>query len=608
MPVEAAQFEESNALKVAAEQFSSNNDGDLFLVAAQQRLEEGQSLILLEFLKNPEHTNLLYFVGWDLIKVVFQFMPDQNVNSNECGDILSLICNTCSPREICMSLGELLSGCLTWQKLATLLRLLRKTCEQLVGKVAKIFSSILWSLSRCLRSRENIFDHLSEILEMTLEFLKPLVEKIQNWGSDQSLASEEFKELRGELELFLVGLLEYPLVLLEFSVIPKDGESVGHDSCDRFRQFAETVLEFLGYIECNSFKSLFEYGIYQKKHEQANSWLIDAKSCDQDEEKVLPYVGLGCLAFLVHVENIGTRFVPLVTTGRYSLETVIVYINTMLGGGEVKVIVKGIKLLLAVLNMIESETLDHCLLSEDGEVFQLISVLTKLMTHCEDAAVRRDSVRCFRGTLDRFERRGKYKLVRLLNQNCPHSGLAELFIQIMKEEIARSLQDPDDQEWFIGQNVASLLREVFCIPPRVLQSEHGIVEERSRILSTLNLYRFLLIRDSENKTKIQTMIQGIQRDYLKPLMDAVTLSKARMKTLITEKQDEIKGKVPTEAKLAVEEELFSVATPEGSQLKKSSLQDQLEVLESAILTIDMIDSVLVRIREICEEKGLETST
>ena len=593
-----------NALKEAVEHFSLTFNADLFLVAARQSFEEDNASTVLEILQDPKHRDLLNFVGWDLVKIVFQFLPNENTES-EYRNILVLICNICNPREICFSLGELLSFSITWPKFIILIGLFQLVCQRLKGKVAKIFSSILSSLTRCLTTRENKFDHLPEILEKILEFLKPQVEKTYRGCSGAQLSEsptcEDIEELKNVLKLFFIGLLEFPLVAIDILAspqpdIPKIDSNV---NCVTFREIAKTIVEYLGHIECNSFKHLFEYGINLKKQMKKYPGSTDSDSSDEESSR-LSYLGVGCLAFLVLVEGIGSSFLPVVITGKRSLETILVYIIPMLTTGQSKIISKGLKLLMAILNMIEPATLDHRLL-KDGELSNSGSILTQLMTHCEDADIRRNAAQGLRRIFNRLARRGRYGLLRSLHQGCVHSGVAELLVLILKEEIAKSLQEDVDNQWFVGSNIADFLLEVFRVPTKVLQSEDGMVEERNRILSSLNLLRFLLIRDHGNKTGVHTMASEVERSYLKPLTDAVSLSKVRLKVLMKEKRDEMTEERPVE----VCDEIFSVITPDGRELEKGSLQDQLQSLQFANLTVDMIDSVLARIREICAEKRKE---
>lgn len=601
--------EQRNALKRAAEHFSLNfNNSDLFLVAARQSFEEDNASTVLEILQDPEHRDLLHFVGWDLVKIVFQFLPNEN---SEYMNILLLICDICNPREICLGLGELFSLSITWPKFIILIGLFQLVCQRLKGKVAKIFSSILSSLTRCLTTSGNKFDHLLEILGKILEFLKPHVEKIRRGCSGTQLSEspgcEDIEELKNVLKLFLIGLLEFPILSIDISASTQpDIPRIDQDSNDNyvsFREIAKTIVEYLGYMECNSFKHLFEYGVNLKKQMKISPGSIDSDSSDEDSSR-LSYLGIGCLAFLVLAEGIGSSFLPVVITGKRSLETILVYIIPMLTTGQNKVVSKGLKLLLAILNMIESATLDHRLL-EDGEL--LSGILTQLMTHCEDVDIRRDAVQGLRRIFDTLERRGRYGLLRSLHQGCVHSALAELLVLILKDEIAKSLQEDVDNQWFVGSNIADFLREVFRIPTKVLQLEDGIVEERNRVLSSLNLFRFLLIRDHGNKTGVHTMASEVEKSYLKPLTEAVSFSKMRLKVLMKEKRDEMMGERPVEES-DVRDEIFSATTPDGRKLEKGSLQDQLQSLQFANLTVDMIDSVLARIREICAEKRKERAT
>ncbi|CAB3989064.1 glomulin isoform X1 [Paramuricea clavata] len=581
-------------LHEAVEQFNIENDGDIFLVAAKETLEHGQAEVLFEVLEATENRKLLNFVGWDLVKIVFQFLPDDCVNSlhfESYNKLLHLICNSCNPREVCLSLRELLSRELTWQKLVILLGLLRLTGSRLGGKIGKILTSILVSLQRCLQNRNDIVEQV-EILETTLEFVDELIEKTQNTLANVSDDKTAFQE---GLLSFLIALLEQPFVLLEFKINSETQEQ------DDIMKFAKTIVRMLGVLENGCLKRLFDYGVHHRNRIQ-KQLKVDDDDIDDDIDDVNnchSFVGLGCLAFLTHVAGLGKQFIPVITTGKYYLDTNMVYINTLLCHRETQVILKGLSLLLAVLNMVEANTVHHSYI-DNMDLTELLTNLRHLMTYSEDSIIRQESVKGFRKILGIFTPRGKYRLLRSLHEGEIQSGFAELLYLILKEEIANSVENDSEDSWFLGSKLESFLDEIFKVPPKSLQSEFGIIEESNRVLSALNLLRFLLLRDTKNKTTIHRIFPQLENTYLKKLRDVVTFSRSSITTLVQDKEDEIKGIVVS--KKTSDETILNVTTVDGSELEQGSPKEQIEVLQSACLTLDMIESILARIGEIGKDR------
>jgi hypothetical protein len=576
-------------LHEAAGQFNIENDGDIFLVAARESLEHGQAEVLFEVLDATENRKLLHFVGWDLVKIVFQFLPDDCVNSlnfESHNKLLHLICNSCNPREVCLSLREVLSRELTSQTLVILLRLLRLTCSRLEGKIGKILTSILVSLQRCLQNRNDIVEQV-EILEATLQFVNELIEKTQNTLAN---VSDDKTALKEGLLSFLIALLEHPFVLLEFKI---NSEMQEQD----IMKFAKTIVRMLGVLENGCLKRLFDYGVHHKNKIQKQ--LKGDDDIDEDVNNCHSFVALGCLAFFTHVAGLGQQFIPVITTGKYYLDTNVVYINILLCHRETQVISKGLSLLLAVLNMIEANTVDHSYI-DNKDLAELLTNLRHLMTHSEHSVIRQESVKGFRKILGIFTPRGKYRLLRSLHEGQIQSGFAELLYLILKEEIATSIENDSEDSWFLGSKLESFLDEIFKVPPKSLQSEFGIIEESNQVLSALNLLRFLLLRDTENKTTIHRIFPRLENTYLKKLRDVVTFSRSSITTLVQDKEDEIKGVVVS--KKTSDDTILNVTTVDGSELEQGSPKEQIEVLKSACLTLDMIESILARIGEISTDR------
>ena len=575
-------------LQEAARQFKAQNDGDMFLIRAQESLEQGHAQILLQILKASENHKLLCFVGWDLVKMVFQFLPAVPVNSADLEshkELLNVICKRCNPREVCLSLNELLIQGLSEPKLVILLGLLKLSCLRLEKKIGKILTNILLSLQRCFENRNNMVEE-TELLESMLEFVSVLVDKTKNTFTD---SPDDMKLLKEGLVSFLVALLEHPFSLLNFNVNPESEEGMLLQ-VQRNHKLAITIMEFLGVLENGCLKRLYDYGVHCGNNDQKTS-----NHDDDCEKNCLSLVGLGCLAYLTHVRGLGKQFIPVITTVKYDFDMSIVYINTLLCGEGAEVISKGVSLLLEVLNRVKVVMLDHNYI-DTTELRLLLNNLQNLMIHCEKREIRQEAVEGFRKLFGVFTSRGKYRILRYLYQTNIHSGFAELLNLVLKEEIANSFEHGGEDEWFLGSNLASFLMNViFKVPGKSFQSEYGIVEESDQVLSALNLLRFLLLRDEKNKTTIHTVFAEIENTYLKQLRDMVQLSRIRITSSVKEREDGMKRGA---AKTASYEPILHVTTTDGRQIEQGSPKQQLEALRSACLTLDMIESIVVRIGEV----------
>ena len=94
---------------------------------------------------------------------------------------------------------------------------------------------------------------------------------------------------------------------------------------------------------------------------------------------------------------------------------------------------------------------------------------------------------------------------------------------------------------------------------------------------------------------IQDLYPKLEDTYLKELRRIVEHSKASISLSVKEKQDEIKGvRAPKKGR----DETLNVTVMNRSQLKHGSPKEQLEALQSACLTLDMIESILARIGEV----------
>ncbi|XP_010801597.1 glomulin isoform X2 [Bos indicus x Bos taurus] len=149
-------------------------------------------------------------------------------------------------------------------------------------------------------------------------------------------------------------------------------------------------------------------------------------------------------------------------------------------------------------------------------------------------------------------------------------------------------------KWFTGPQLISLLDLVLVLPEG---AETDLLQNSDRIMASLNLLRYLVIKDNEkdNQTGLWTELEKIENNFLKPLHTGLNMSKAHYEAEIKNSQEVQKSK--DHCSLNVGREEIPNMPPEM----------QLKVLHSALFTFDLIESVLARVEELIETKTKSTS-
>lgn len=113
-----------------------------------------------------------------------------------------------------------------------------------------------------------------------------------------------------------------------------------------------------------------------------------------------------------------------------------------------------------------------------------------------------------------------------------------------------------------------------------------------QIIASLNLLRFLAIRDNENITEIWDHFKVLEKTYFNHLRKGLDLSRAHYELKIKEIKEESKGKKNnTQISIMVG----------GQNLNEMPTNEKLKVLESSLTVFDMIESLLTRLLECIEQ-------
>uniref|UniRef100_F1S4F7 Glomulin, FKBP associated protein n=1 Tax=Sus scrofa TaxID=9823 RepID=F1S4F7_PIG len=414
---------------------------------------------------------------------------------------------------------------------------------------------------------------LCQCCEALVEFTKPFVEEVTG-DKENSVENEKLKD---ELLKFCFKSLKCPLLTAQFLEPPEQADT------DPLRRFAAEIIGFLSAIGYPFPKVIFNHGRKKK------TW--DYLEFEEEEDKQLSD-SMASLAYLVFVQGISIDQLPMVLSPSYLLQFNMGHIEVLLQRTEESVLSKGLDLLEnSLLRTEDSSLLHQCL-----EIKSFLTVpqgLVKVMTLCPIETLRKKSLALLQLYINKLDSQGKYTLFRCLLNTSNHSGVEAFIIQNIKNQIDMSLKGTPNK-WFTGPQLVSLLHLVLFLPEG---AETDLLQNSDRIMASLNLLRYLVIKDNENdnQTGLWTELEKIENNFLKPLHTGLNMSKAHYEAEIKNSQEVQKSK-----------DLCSV-TVGGEEIPNMPPEMQLKVLHSALFTFDLIESVLARVEELIEIKTKSTS-
>lgn len=572
--------------QILEEQDFKEEDFGLFQLAGQRCIDEGHIDQLLEIIQNEKNKVIIKNMGWNLVGPVVRCLLWNNKEDDKRKYflMLDLLTKLCNPKELLLGLLELIeepSGKQISQIILLLLQPLQTVIQKLHSNKAYsvgLALSTIWSQLSLLPvpySKEQIQtdnDGLCQCCKALIEFTKPFVEEVI--GDKKS--SLENEKLKDELLKFCFKNLKCPLLTAQFL---EQSEEAGNDP---LRCFASEIIGILSAIGHPFPKMIFNHG--RKKR----TW--DYLEFEEEEDKQLAD-SMASLAYLVFVQGISIDQLPMVLSPSYLLQFNMGHIEVFLQRTEESVFSKGLDLLENGLSRIEDNSLLHHYL----EIKSFLTVpqgLVKIMTLCPVETLRKKSLAMLQLYINKLDCQGKYTLFRCLLNTSNHSGVEAFIIQNIKNQIDISLKRTYNK-WFTGPQLISLLDLVLFLPEG---AETDLLQNSDRIMASLNLLRYLVIKDNENdnQTGLWTELGKIENNFLKPLHTGLNMSKAHYEA-------EIKNSQENSQEVQKSKDLCSI-TVGGEDLPNMPPEMQLKVLHSALFTFDLIESVLARVEELIEIK------
>ncbi|XP_036610653.1 glomulin isoform X2 [Trichosurus vulpecula] len=579
--------------QILEEEDFKEEDFGLFQLAGQKCLEEGHIAQVLDILENEKNKVIIRSMGWNLVGPVvrcFLCHKEEADKREKCLKMLDLLVKLCHPKELLLGLLELIeeaSGSQISEVLLLLLDPLQTVIHKLHSKKAHsvgLTLSTLWSQLSLLPvpyTKEQIQKDqhgLVRCCKALVPFTRPFVEEVvKNKGHSLENSQEE---LKAELLKFCFKSLKYPLLTAQFIEVLEENEE------DPLKSFASEIVGFILAIGDSLPKVIFQHGRREK------CW--DSPDLEEEEGSQLAE-SMASLAYLVFVQRISIDQFPLVLSPLYLLQYNMEHIEVLLKRAEESVSSKGLDLLEnSLLRMEDGSLLHHYL-----EIRSFLTVpqkLVKVMTFCPIETLRKKGLKVLQLYIDKLDSQGKNILFRCLLKTSNHAGVEGYVIQNIKNQIDASLKRAEDRKWFTGPQLISLLDFVLTLPEG---AETDLLQNSDRIMASLNLLRYLAIKDNEsdNHTGLWTELKKIETNFLKPLHTGLNMSKAHYEAEIKSKKESRRESYNPKNLCPV-----TVGGEKIPDVPNMTPEMQLQVLHSALFTFDLIESVLARVEELIELK------
>ncbi|XP_073449249.1 glomulin [Aquarana catesbeiana] len=583
-------------LQVLIQKFQNLSEDDLkeedtnvFLVTCQKCLEEEKLAALLEIIQDERNQAFIRNTGWNLIGPITKCMLTKEPASDKektCLQMINDLIQLCNPKETLLGIleqvdeatGDLLSRTILalLQPLQTvLLKLANKKSYSVGLSLSTVHSRISYlPVPYTVEQIKEDKHSLCQCCLALLQFVQPFIDLVSQ--TTDITKEQDIEEMRKELLTFCLGCLKFPLLTARLKL----EEDELNDN--PFFVFAEGIMGFLVSLGEPLPKAFMQ--TIRKDESLENEDTVP-------EKEIYTAETVACLSYLLFVHHIGMDAFPFVFGPTFVLKSNMEHIDFLLKRTEESVSSKGLELLEHSLLRVDNESLHEDLLDIKA-VGQVLQDLVKVMTLCPIEHLRKKSLAMLQLVIDKFCVEGKYKLFRCLLKTSNHSGLEGYIIQNIKNQIDLALKADTQNRWFLGTRLTALLHMVLLLPEG---AETDLLQNSDRIMASLNLLRYLVIKDDEfiNETGVWTELQKIELRFLRPLHTGLNMSRAHYEAEIKNTIDKKKG--------PHSKTVYSVSAG-GSKLPDMTPEMQLQVLQSALFTFDLMESVLARVEELIEVK------
>uniref|UniRef100_A0A3P9JX43 Glomulin, FKBP associated protein b n=1 Tax=Oryzias latipes TaxID=8090 RepID=A0A3P9JX43_ORYLA len=215
--------------------------------------------------------------------------------------------------------------------------------------------------------------------------------------------------------------------------------------------------------------------------------------------------------------------------------------------------------------------------------------LRLILTDCPMRHLRESGLQLFQIFIDKLDTEAKHKFFRCMLKTSNHEGVESYVIKNIRRSSQFSFQ---------AGRLSCLLFDLMFILPH--GAETNLLTNMDKIMEGLNLLRYVFLKGKEMRSNVELWkgLCRIKEEYLKMLRVALSMSRAYYSSELKALKEgqKLKARGGNQSgrlvqSVLVKQEHVSGMSPDAQQ----------QVLESALVTFDLMDSLTVRIEEITEE-------
>lgn len=560
---------------------------DLFLPNINCWLEQGQYQQIKNVILDRSHITKVREYGMDIILGVCNHLNSEktvwSAEMEECCEFsLLMVAQLSNPKEVLIALQEQVVEFGSSSKFKILLLPFQAVLLRLPDKQSSILNMVLETIGEhvgslplpspghCFEGDERVLldtdpkvQCISDIYEALAEFYAPFVKQMSLNRVQTKLDDETcLRERRRVLKKNLLKTMEQPLMCMDLHF--NEGKSPS-----LLRRTAEKLVQHLSCV-CGDFFSLHEtIHHYQEKHQCLPSPSLDDRSPPPSLKS------LGTVFYLIYGEQLPCVSVPCVYSQEFVFHNVLLHADLLLKSTESLVVHKGLLLIQGVLkhvgdSSLSIDCLDHPI---HFQIFQ--SLIWLAMSGVNSRECKIISVELWRPYLDKLHPGARYHLLQSLLPTIEHPGLKGLVINIIKDQIALCLDK--NLPYFLQDRLNASLPLIWKLPQDV---ETDLLEHMDAIMSALNLARFLLLRDKQNFSGFVNQLPLLESQFMEPLTRALSLSRAHYELEL----NKIGSGVSAMCNILM-------------SLPEMTLDQQKSIVETALSSFDLLESVLARVAE-----------
>ncbi|OTF81011.1 hypothetical protein BLA29_006230 [Euroglyphus maynei] len=233
------------------------------------------------------------------------------------------------------------------------------------------------------------------------------------------------------------------------------------------------------------------------------------------------------------------------------------------------------------------------------------------MVFALDKHSRTTALFLFKQLVNCFEPTGRYKILYpILSQPRQHAGFQGVAIQMYKDFVF-------EHQVYQGSNLLRMIRSVISVAlPKDANTD--LLERNDIIFGLLNFLRYIMIRDPrhQNHTCIWDIATVIQENFLKPLQEALELSRISYKfelcklkemKLKMNKNDQQQGKGNKKKKgqnqsSQIDKSVVIYPNEKPMQWPEMTIEQEHKEIMLALQNFELIESLHSRLKEIIDEQ------